>query len=104
MCAPLSGSCRSGGLRGPTGATVPFRRGGDSYDNALAETVNGLYKAEVTRHEGPWRGKKDVEMATLDWVHWYNDKRLYGPLGYTSPATAERNFYNAELAAKIAAE
>ena len=56
------------------------------------------------RPEGPWRGKKDVELATLDWVHWYNDKRLYGPLGYISPATAERNFYNAELTANIAAE
>jgi transposase InsO family protein len=55
-------------------------------------------------HEGPWSGKKDVELATLDWVHWYNEKRLYGPLGYISPATAERNFYNAELTAKIAAE
>lgn len=77
---------------------------GDSYDNALAETINGLYKAEVIEHEGPWSGKKDVEMATLDWIHWYNKKRLYGPLGYISPATAERNFYNAELTAKIAAE
>jgi len=65
---------------------------------------NRVYKAEVIEHEGPWRGKKDVELATLDWVHWYNDKRLYGPLGYISPATAERNFYNAELTAKIAAE
>ena len=77
---------------------------GDSCDNALAETINGLYKAEVTRHEGPWRGKKDVEMATLDWIHWYNATRLYGPLGYISPARAERTFYNAELTADIAAE
>ena len=77
---------------------------GDSYDNALAETINGLYKTEVIEHEGPWRGKKDVELATLDWVHWYNEKRLYGPLGYISPATAERNFYQAQLTAKIAAE
>ena len=77
---------------------------GDSYDNALVEIINGLYKAEVIEHEGPWRGKKDVEIATLDRVHWYKDKRLYGPLGYISPATAERNFYNAELTADIAAE
>lgn len=77
---------------------------GDSYDNALAETINGLYKTEVIEHEGPWSGKKDVEMATLQWVYWYNTKRLFGPLGYISPATAERNFYNAELTAKIAAE
>ena len=59
--------------------------------------LNGFYKAEVIEHEGPWRGKKDVELATLDWVHWYDDKRLYGPLGYISPATAERNFSKAEL-------
>lgn len=72
--------------------------------NALAETINGLYKTEVIEHEGPCSGKKDVEMATLQWVYWYNTKRLFGPLGYISPATAERNFYNAELTAKIAAE
>jgi len=77
---------------------------GDSYDNALAETINGLYKTEVIEHEGPWSGKKDVEMATLNWVHWYNKKRLFGPLGYISPETAERNFYNTDYAAKIAAE
>jgi hypothetical protein len=64
-----------------------------SFDNALAETINGLYKAEVIEHEGPCSGKKDVEMATLNWVHWY-----------ISPATAERNFYNADCAANIAAE
>lgn len=77
---------------------------GDSYDNALAETINGLYKTEVIEHEGPWSGKKDVEMATLNWVHWYNKKCLFGPLGYISPETAERNFYNTDYAAKIAAE
>jgi transposase InsO family protein len=77
---------------------------GDSYDNALAETINGLYKGEVIEHQGPWSGKKNVEMATLEWVHWYNKKRLYAPLGYISPETAERNFHNAELTANIAAE
>tara|TARA_B100000787_G_scaffold25836_1_gene17226 strand:- start:40 stop:945 length:906 start_codon:yes stop_codon:yes gene_type:complete len=77
---------------------------GDSYDNALAETINGLYKTEVIEHEGPWSGKKNVEMATLNWVYWYNETRLYGPLGYISPATAERNFYNTDFAVKIAAE
>jgi transposase InsO family protein len=77
---------------------------GDSYDNALAETINGLYKAEVIEHEGPWSGKKDVEMATLNWVYWCNEKRLFGPLGYISPAPAESNFYNADCAAKIAVE
>jgi transposase InsO family protein len=77
---------------------------GDSYDNALAETINGLYKAEVIEHLGPWGGKKDVEMATLDWVHWYNTRRLYGPLGYISPEQAERTFHNSRHAPKIAAE
>jgi hypothetical protein len=72
--------------------------------NALAETINGLYKTEVIEHEGPWSGKKDVEMATLNWVHWYNKKRLFGPLGYISPATAERNFYNTDYAGKISAD
>ncbi len=52
---------------------------GDGYDNALAETVNGLYKGGVIEHEGPWSDKKGVEMATLNRVHWYNEKRLFGP-------------------------
>ena len=68
------------------------------------ETINGLCKAEVIEHAGPWSGKKDVEMATLNWLHWCSQKRLYGPLEYVSPATAERNFYNADCAAEIAAE
>jgi putative transposase len=66
---------------------------GDSYDNALAETVNGLYKAEVIHHRGPWKNRASVEWATLEWVHWYNTNRLYGPLGYISPAEAEENYY-----------
>jgi putative transposase len=65
--------------------------------NALAETINGLYKTEVIEHEGPWSGKKDGEMAPLNRVHSYNKKRLFGPLGYISPATAEKNFYTTEL-------
>jgi transposase InsO family protein len=67
---------------------------GDSYDNAMAETINGLYKAEVIEHEGPWQGKKDVEFATLDWVHWFNTERRFGPIGYIAPEQAERNFYD----------
>jgi hypothetical protein len=63
-----------------------------------------VYKAEVIEHEGPWRGKKDVEGATLDLVQRCNNQRLYGPLGYISPATADRNVHNAELTANIAAE
>ena len=76
----------------------------DSYDNAMAETINGIYESEVIEHEGPWKGKADVEMASLNWVHWYNNKRLFGPLGYISPATAERNYYDTLIPAKIVAE
>ncbi len=68
---------------------------GDSYDNALAETINGLYKAEVV-HRRSWRTLQDVELATLEWVRWYNHHRLLGPLGYVSPAEAEE-VYNRNL-------
>jgi putative transposase len=62
---------------------------GDSYDNALAETVNGLYKAEVIQRRGPWRGREDLELATLTWVDWFNHHRLFGALGYVPPAEYE---------------
>lgn len=64
---------------------------GDSYDNALAETVNGLYKSELiyNEHEGPWRTVEDVELATLSWVHWWNHERLLEPIGYIPPAEFE---------------
>ena len=65
---------------------------GDSYDNALAETINGLYKAEVI-HRQTWRSRQQVELATLDWVHWYNHQRLLGPIGYIPPAEAEAAYY-----------
>jgi len=77
---------------------------GDSYDNAMAETINGLYKAEVIAHERPWQGKKDVEFATLDWVHWFNHERRFGPIGYIPPAQAERNFYDSLNTVTLAAE
>ncbi len=77
---------------------------GDSYDNAMAETINGLYKAEVIKHEGPWQGKKDVEFATLNWVHWFNHERRYGPIGYIAPAQAERNFYESLNTVTLAAQ
>ena len=66
---------------------------GDAYDNALAETINGLYKAEVIYHEGPWKGLEDVEFATLEWVAWYNSQRLMEPLGYVPPAEYEEAFH-----------
>ncbi len=62
---------------------------GDSYDNALAETINGLYKAEVIRPNGPWRGIDEVEFATLEWVDWFNNRRLLEPIGYIPPAEFE---------------
>jgi transposase InsO family protein len=65
---------------------------GDSYDNALAESVIGLFKAEVIHHRGPWRGFEDVEFATLTWVWWFNHHRLLEPLGYLPPAQYEENF------------
>ena len=66
---------------------------GDSYDNALAETINGLYKAEVIHRCGPWKTAEAVELATLDWVAWFNHQRLLEPIGYIPPAEAEANYY-----------
>ena len=65
---------------------------GDSYDNALAETINGLYKAEVI-HRRSWPTRESVELATLEWVAWFNHHRLLGPIGYIPPAEAEANYY-----------
>jgi transposase InsO family protein len=67
---------------------------GDSYDNALAETINGLYKAEVIYRRPSWRRIEDVEWATLQWVDWYNHRRLMGSLGYVPPAEAEEAYYS----------
>jgi putative transposase len=66
---------------------------GDSYDNALAETINGLYKAEVIHRRPSWRSFEDVELATLAWVDWFNTRRLLEPIGYIPPAEAERRYY-----------
>ena len=66
---------------------------GDSYDNALAESVIGLFKTEVIRQRGPWRGLEDVEFATLEWVWWFNHHRLLEPLGYVPPVEHEEAFY-----------
>jgi transposase InsO family protein len=66
---------------------------GDSYDNALAETINGLYKAEVVHRRGPWRSFEAVEYATLEWVDWFNNKRLLEPIGNVPPAEAEKRYY-----------
>ena len=66
---------------------------GDAYDNAMAESVIGLYKAEVIRHEGPWKGLDQVEFATLEWVDWFNHTRLLEPIGYVPPAEFEEAYY-----------
>ena len=66
---------------------------GDSYDNALAESMIGLYKTEVIRHEGPWKGLDEVEYATLEWVDWFNHTRLLEPIGYVPPAEFEEAYY-----------
>lgn len=66
---------------------------GDSFDNALAETINGLYKAEVIHRRGPWRSFEAVEFATLEWVDWFNHRRLLEPIGNVPPAEAEARYY-----------
>ena len=74
---------------------------GDSYDNALAETINGLYKAELIRRRVPWKTMEAVEFATLEWVSWFNNTRLLASIGYIPPAEAEANYYR-ELARPLA--
>jgi len=71
------------------GAVASVGSKGDSYDNALAETINGLYMTEVIRRKGPWRCLEDVEFATLEWVHWFNNHRLLEPIGDIPPAEFE---------------
>ena len=66
---------------------------GDSYDNALAESVIGLFKTEVIQRRGPWRSLEAVEFATLEWVDWFNTRRLLEPIGYVPPAEYEARYY-----------
>ncbi len=77
---------------------------GDSYDNALAETIIGLFKTEVIHRDGPWRGPDDVEMATLEWVSWFNTIRLLEPLGYLPPAEFEAQYLQQVISADFVAE
>lgn len=76
---------------------------GDSYDNALAETINGLYKTEVIHRRGPWKTFAAVEIATLEWVDWFNNQRLLEPIGNIPPAEAEANYYAALAQSAMAA-
>ncbi len=66
---------------------------GDSYDNALAETINGLFKTEIIHPNGPWRSLEEVEFATLEWVDWFNHRRLFGPIGNIPPVEFEQLYY-----------
>jgi|SRR5690349_6704780 transposase InsO family protein len=75
---------------------------GDSYDNALAETIIGLYKTEVIRQQGPWRGIDAVELATLKWVDWFNHRRLLEPIGNVPPAEKEDEYYRQRESAMVA--
>jgi hypothetical protein len=63
------------------------------FDNALAESINGLYKTELIHKDGPWRNRESLEIATLQWVTWFNHQRLLEPIGYIPPAEAEANYY-----------
>jgi transposase InsO family protein len=76
---------------------------GDSYDNALAETVIGLFKTEVIHHQGPWRSLAAVEVATMNWVDWYNNRRLLGSIGDMPPAEAEASYHAALVGTPMAA-
>ena len=76
---------------------------GDSYDNALAETINGLFKAEVIHRRGPWRSFEAVEFATLEWVDWFNNRRLLEPIGNLPPAEADARYYAQAEAPALAA-
>jgi putative transposase len=76
---------------------------GDSYDNALAESIIGLYKTEVIRRRGPWRHLEAVEFATLEWVHWFNHRRLLEPIGHVPPVELEASYYQSSNELAIAA-
>jgi putative transposase len=78
------------------GAVTSVGSRGDSYDNALAETIIGLYKTELIRRRGPWKGLDEVEYATLEWVDWFNHCRLLEPIGYVPPAEFEAAYHRRE--------
>ena len=75
------------------GAVASIGTVGDSYDNALAESVIGLYKTECVQHDGPFRTVDELELATCDWVYWFNNTRLHSSIGYTTPIEYETEYY-----------
>jgi putative transposase len=109
-CLPAEGLAGSTVERGSDGVEVgavpSIGSVGDSYDNALAESVNALYKTELIRGpgRGPWRSVEDVELATLGWVHWHNTERLHGYLHDVPPAEFEAAHYAALATTKEAVE
>lgn len=80
-----------------TGGVQSVGSRGDSYDNALTESVIGLYKTELIYNKAPWEGLQDLEFATLEWVDWWNNRRLLEPIGMIPPAEAEELFYSQEI-------
>jgi transposase InsO family protein len=96
-------SVRYGERLAELGATPSIGSVGDSFDNALAEATNGLFKAECIYgpDQGPWRSVEDVELATLGWVHWHNSERLHGFLGDVPPAEFEARWFEANNSATL---
>lgn len=84
------------------GAVCSVGSRGDSYDNAMAESVNGLYKTEVIRKQGPWRSFEQLELATARWVEWYNRRRLHSSIGGVPPAEFEEAYYRDRVAEEVA--
>jgi putative transposase len=78
------------------GAVTSVGSRGDSFDNALAETIIGLYKTELIRRHGPWKGIDQVEYATLEWADWFNHRRLLEPIGHVPPAELEAAYHQRE--------
>ena len=100
-------SIRYGERLAEIGAVPSIGSVGDSFDTALAETVNGYYKAELVRrpeHPGPWKTIEELDLATLGWVHWHNNERLHGFIGDVPPAEFEETFYAETRQAQVLAE
>jgi putative transposase len=85
-----------------TGAVCSVGSRGDSYDNALAEAVNGLYKTEVIGKSGPWPSLEQMELATAEWVDWWNNRRLHGAIGDVPPSEFEADYHRRHAAAEAA--
>ena len=86
-----------------TGAVASVGSTGDSYDNALAEAFNSLFKAELVRNRGPWKGIDDLEIAVVEYIDWFNHRRLHGEIGLVPPAEHEDAFYRHNAAATTVA-